>query len=116
MLRRFLAVLVLVCGAGVIYADSTDTYKKYIPEVHATLRARYELDTESGDARFQVRNARVNLNGYVTDFLSYFMRADFCDRGKFNVLDAYATFRPSSRVLVMMGQMRVPLSIDASRA
>ncbi|MDE6497488.1 MAG: porin, partial [Muribaculaceae bacterium] len=116
MLRRFLAILTLVSCVGAMRADSTDTYKKYIPEVHATLRARYELDTETGDARFQVRNARVNLNGYVTDFLSYFLRADFCDRGKVNVLDAFATFRPSSRLQVMMGQMRVPLSVDASRA
>lgn len=116
MLRRFLAVVMLVSSVGVMVADSTDTYRKYIPEVHATLRARYELDTELGDARFQVRNARVNLNGYVTDFLSYYLRADFCDRGKFSVLDAFATLRASSRLKVMMGQMRVPLSVDASRA
>ena len=116
MLRRFIAIMMLMQCIAAAAADTTATYKKYVPEVHATLRARYELATESGDARFQVRNARVNLNGYVTDFLSYFMRVDFCDRGKISVLDAFATVSPSSRLRVMLGQMRVPLSVDASRA
>ncbi len=115
-LRCIFVMLMLVHGIGMVAADSVAAYKKYIPEIHATLRARYELATESGDARFQVRNARVNLNGYVTDFLSYFMRVDFCNRGKVTVMDAYATLRPSERLQVMMGQMRVPLSVDPSRA
>lgn len=97
-------------------ADSTKTANKYIPEVHTTLRARYEVATADGDGRFQVRNARVNMKGYITDFLGYFLRADFCDRGNIKMLDAYAIFKPSKPVQVMFGQMRVPLSVDASRA
>ncbi len=107
------AMAMLPAGAAAADADSVS---RYIPEVHATLRTRYEVATESGEARFQVRNARVNMNGDVTDFLGYFLRADFCDRGSFKMLDAYAIFHPSQTVQVMLGQMRVPLSVDATRS
>ncbi|MDE6269421.1 MAG: hypothetical protein K2M12_01025, partial [Muribaculaceae bacterium] len=89
--------------------------RKYLPDVHATMRFQYELSTENGDAHFNVRNARVNIKGNVTDFLGYFMRVDFCDRGELVLRDAYAIISPSTRLKLMMGQMRVPLSVDASR-
>lgn len=97
-------------------ADSTRTRNKYIPELHATMRLQYEVSASDGAGRFNVRNARVNLKGNLTDFLGYFLRADFSDRGKFVMRDAYAIFTPSSRLKVMMGQMRVPLSVDATRS
>ncbi|MDE6453913.1 MAG: OprO/OprP family phosphate-selective porin [Muribaculaceae bacterium] len=117
--KRLLSIISAAAIAHAVTAapDSTSApYKKFLPEVHATLRARYELATESGDGRFQVRNARVNLNGSLTDFLGYYLRADFCDRGSFKMLDAYAIFKPDAHWRVMMGQMRVPLSVDASRS
>ena len=88
---RMLCAAMAMLPAGAAAADA-DSVSRYIPEVHATLRTRYEVATESGEARFQVRNARVNMNGDVTDFLGYFLRADFCDRGSFKMLDAYAIF------------------------
>ena len=104
------AVSMLTASAS----DSID-WKKYVPEVHATLRTRYELNTQDGSSRFQVRNARLNLKGKVTDFLGYYLRADFCDRGEFKMLDAYAIVTPVRGLNIMLGQMRVPLSVDGSR-
>lgn len=97
-------------------SDSISSLKKYLPEIHTTLRARYELSTADGTGRFQVRNARVNLKGNVSDYLGYFLRVDFCDRGTIRLQDAYGIFSPTSKWKIMMGQMRVPLSVDASRA
>ena len=37
----------------------------YIPQVHGTVRSRWELDTRSGDSRFRVRNARLSVGGYI---------------------------------------------------
>ena len=34
----------------------------YIPNIHGTVRPRFELDTESGDARFAMRNSRLSLD------------------------------------------------------
>jgi len=97
-------------------SDSISPAKKYLPEIHATLRARYEVSTADGSGRYQIRNARVNLKGNIADFLGYYLRADFCDKGKFKMLDAYAIFSPSKSLKIMAGQMRVPLSVDGSRS
>ncbi len=112
----FFLLSFFICANCAAAADSTASLKKYMPEVHATLRARYEISTADGDGRFQVRNARVNLKGNIADFLGYYFQADFCDRGSFRMLDAYAIFSPSKHVRIMAGQMRVPLSVDASRS
>lgn len=110
--------MALCCGFALTAtaSDSVKARSRYIPELHATMRLQYELSTEDGAGHFNVRNARVNLKGSLTDFLGYFLRADFSDRGKFVMRDAYAIFTPSGRVRLMMGQMRVPLSVDATRS
>lgn len=35
--------------------------KDYLPEVHGTIRAKYEYQTTMGAGRFEVRNARVSV-------------------------------------------------------
>lgn len=96
-------------------SDSHDL-KQYLPKIGAAIRTRYELDTENGSSRFQVRNARVRLSGQVGQKIDYFLQADLCDQGKFKMLDAYVSFRPDSHWRLMVGQSRVPFSPDATRA
>lgn len=115
-LRHFFAVSLLALAPCVHAQSASEDIKKYLPTVSATLRARAELSTETGEGRFQVRNARLSLKGSVTDWLGYTLQADFCDRGSFRMLDAYATLRPDSHWQLMLGQMRVPLSADATRS
>lgn len=45
--------------------------KEYLPEVHGTIRGKYELQTTNGMQRFQVRNARVSLDGKVLPVIAY---------------------------------------------
>ncbi|MDE5929308.1 MAG: hypothetical protein K2H03_02385, partial [Muribaculaceae bacterium] len=90
--------------------------RSYLPKIGAALRVRYELDTENGSSRFQVRNARVRLSGDISPKIDYFMQADFCDQGKIQMLDAYVGFKPDSRWHIIAGQSRVPFSPDATRA
>ena len=40
-----------------IFAEDFD----YIPKIHGTFRGKYELETEDGVSRFQVRNARMSV-------------------------------------------------------
>ena len=104
-------------AAATAPSDSVKPAFSYKPEFHGTLRARFEQTTEGKSAgRFQVRNARLSVGGKIAPILSYFVRADFCDKGKFSMLDAYATFSPSKTWKIVAGQSRIPFSVDASRA
>ena len=107
-----------ICATG--NANSTvkrvDDLRRYLPKIGAALRPRYELDTEHGSSRFQIRNARVRLSGTINSVVDYFMQTDFCDEGKIRMLDAYVGFRPDSRWYLQVGQTRVPFSVDAARS
>ena len=39
--------------------------------IHGTLRSKYEYQTSEGEGRFEVRNARVSVDGKLTDMVSY---------------------------------------------
>ena len=89
--------------------------KEYLPEVHGTIRGKYEVQTTNGMQRFQVRNARVSLDGKVLPVIAYKAEIDLSDEGSIKMLDAYARFVPNDTWNVTLGQMRVPFTIDAHR-
>ena len=90
--------------------------KEYLPEIHGTIRGKYELQTTNGMQRFQVRNARVSLDGKVLPVIAYKAEIDLSDEGSIKMLDAYARFVPNDTWNVTLGQMRVPFTIDAHRS
>ena len=90
--------------------------KEYLPEVHGTIRSKYELQTTTGEQRFQVRNARISLDGKVLPVIAYKAEIDLSDEGSIKMLDAYARFIPNDTWNITMGQMRVPFTIDAHRS
>ena len=79
--------------------------KEYLPEVHGTIRGKYELQTTNGMQRFQVRPV-----------IAYKAEIDLSDEGSIKMLDAYARFVPNDTWNVTLGQMRVPFTIDAHRS
>lgn len=87
----------------------------YIPEVHGVARARYEIDVDNGEGRFQVRNARVNLSGHIMPRLRYYLNTDFCDKGSVKVLDVWARVDIGRRWFVQAGQFRIPFGTDNFR-
>ena len=115
------AILVVVAAALPAWlfaadADAKTDIKKYIPEFHGTMRAFYQLSTTSGDSRFVVRNARLSAGGFVLPKVDYLLQVDFCDRGKIKLLDAYMRVAPAKGLQIYAGQMRVPFSVESSRA
>lgn len=86
------------------------------PEVHGTLRCKYEYQTDMGEGRFEVRNARVSLTGNVIDAVSYKAEIDLSDEGVIKMLDAYTRIVPFEGFSLTIGQMRVPFTIDAHRS
>lgn len=84
--------------------------------VHGTVRAKYEFQTAEKEGRFEVRNARVSLDGQVAPRVHYKAEADFSDEGRMRMLDAYARICLARSLDFSIGQMRVPFSIDAHRS
>lgn len=89
---------------------------KFEPNIHGTVRAKYEYQTEEGEGRFQVRNARVSLDGDLSDIVAYKAEIDLSDEGNIKMLDAYGRFKLRHDLKFTIGQMRVPFTIDAHRS
>lgn len=87
-----------------------------MPEIHGTVRAKYEYQTEEGEGRFLVRNARMSITGNVTPIVEYKAEIDFSDEGNIKMLDAYTRLKPVKNFNFTIGQMRVPFTIDAHRS
>lgn len=89
-----------------------------VPKIHGVIRTRYEGEWGDGDdwrQRFQVRNARVSIEGKVLRQLSYYVRVDACDRGTMKFLDAWAQWSLPRSWRIKVGQFRVPFGIDVFR-
>lgn len=103
-----------------LFLVGTDCYAEgdsisYIPDIHGVFRGRWELETKDGYSHFQVRNARVSIEGKVAPILSYMINTDLCDRGKILLLDAYATIAPIRGLAIKVGQYRMPFGIESFR-
>ena len=90
--------------------------KDFLPEIHGTIRGKYEYQTTMGAGRFEVRNARVSVTGNVLPIVAYKAEIDLSDEGSIKMLDAYARLFPAKGLTVTAGQMRVPFTIDAHRS
>lgn len=111
-LRQLLIIVLFACACIAGAASDSISYK---PDIHGVLRGRWELSTEDGSSRWQVRNARVNVGGRVAPIISYFVNVDVCDRGKFVFLDAWGRIEPVRGLGVQVGQFRMPCGTDNFR-
>lgn len=116
MLKRLsvISLLTLFSAIGANSQEKEDV--NYLPEVHGTLRAKYEYQIEEGENRFEVRTARLSVNGKVAKVVEYKAEVDLCNEGKIKMLDAYTRFRPFKGFAFTIGQMRIPFTIDAHRS
>lgn len=112
MKHALLSVLLLSSAACLQATDSIS----YVPQVHGVVRTRWEIETESGKSHFQVRHARVSLEGNAAPFLSYYVHADFCDKGSIKFLDGYLKANLTKGLYVQAGQFRMPFGVETFRA
>lgn len=77
------------------------------PEI--VFKGKYEINTETGESRFSIRNSRLGLNGNVNKFISYKFLLELSSDGKFNVLDLYAKINPAKGLSIIFGQCSIPL-------
>lgn len=99
-----------------MFICATVMAQDYKPSIHGTIRGKYEYQTDEGEGRFEVRNARVSITGNVTDYVSYKAEIDLSDEGEIKMLDAYTQITPLNKLNFTIGQMRVPFTIDAHRS
>ena len=114
-MKKVISTLIVVLYAISIVAQDRD-WKDYLPQVHGTLRGKYEYQTTTDEQRFQVRTARVSVSGNILPIVSYKAEIDLCDEGEIKMLDAYARITPLEGFYITIGQMRVPFTIDAHRS
>ena len=100
-------------------AQNTDNENEKVdltPQLHGTVRGKYEFQTDEGKGRFEVRNARLSVTGKVAKAVEYKAEIDLSDEGKIKMLDAYTRIKPFSGFAFTIGQFRVPFTIDAHRS
>lgn len=115
--KKFLLLALFAIFAVVPMSAQDDGDKvDRTPKIHGTIRGKYEYQTEEGEGRFQVRNARVSIEGNVTKVVSYKAEIDLSDEGRIKMLDAYTRLKPVRGLDFTIGQMRVPFTIDAHRS
>lgn len=110
------AVIILMLASSVFTMAAQEKKNSYIPEIHGTIRAKYEYETTLGKGRFEIRNARMSLDGKIIPIVRYKAEIDLSDEGQIRMLDAYVRLQPNERLKFTFGQMRVPFSIDAHRS
>lgn len=109
-------ILFLLCLTSPILADDDVDKVDMTPKIHGTIRGKYEFQTKEAEGRFQVRNARVSIEGNVAKIVSYKAEIDLSDEGQIKMLDAYTRLKPVRGLDFTIGQMRVPFTIDAHRS
>lgn len=95
--------------------DSLSEVKEKVslmPEFHGAVRPRWEIDTETGESRFEVRWARFTVGGKVAPRLSYFFQVDFCDQGAIKLNDAYVKLGITEYLQIQAGQFRMPFGTE----
>ena len=97
-------------------AEKNDADKATPVNIHGTIRSKYEYQTSEGEGRFEVRNARISVDGSLSPVITYKAEIDLCDEGKIKMLDAYTRLKPVRGLQFTIGQMRVPFTIDAHRS
>ena len=68
-------------GDGKMLDKQTMEFKDYLPEIHGTIRGKYEYQTETSESRFEVRNARFSVSGNVHPIVAYKAEIDLSDPG-----------------------------------
>ena len=115
MKKTLLVILgILSCYTSSMMAQKTNN--PYLPEIHGTIRAKYEYEPTVGKGRFEIRNARMSVEGKIIPIVRYKAEIDLSDEGAIKMLDAYVRLQPKEQLKFTFGQMRVPFSIDAHRS
>lgn len=97
-------------------SNARRNWPDWLPKLSGTFRGKWEWQPNEKENRFEVRTARVALDGFVVPIVEYRFEIDLSDEGRIRMLDAFAGVLPAKALELRIGQMRVPFSIDAHRS
>ena len=89
--------------------------QKFMPQIHGILRGKYEYEPDLNASRFEVRNARLSADGNMPIISSYKLEVDLCDESAIKMKDGWVRVNPVNTLRIILGQQRMPFSIDAHR-
>ncbi len=112
----FLFAFILLLTANAAQAQKDSVTRTFIPEIDGVIRAKFEYNSSTGKSRFEVRNARFMVTGYVTKVFNYKAEVDLSDEGQIKMLDAYVKFIPLKGLSFTLGQQKIPFSTDNLRS
>lgn len=92
----------------------TDAEKRayYKPKFSATLLCRYEFNPRLDAHHFQIRHARVGVNGDLHPMFSYHALADLAYGGKISIVCLLAHFKPVKGLTLTIGYDKLPFSTE----
>lgn len=99
----------MMCGG--VEAQTSE----FMPHVGGILRGKYEYEPDLNANRFEVRNARLAVDGNMPLRSSYKLEVDLCDESAIKMKDAWVRINPWRSLRFTIGQQRMPFSIDAHR-
>ena len=79
----FLAIVIM--SAPIITAQEISgsfLKSEYMPEIHGTIRAKYEYEPPIDKGRFEIRNARLSVEGKIIPIVRYKAEIDLSDEGQ----------------------------------
>lgn len=95
--------------------DEQTEKQKHVSLIHGILRGKYEYEHSLDASRFEVRNARLSVDGVLSLKSSYKLEVDLCDESQIKMKDAWVRVNPWKTFRATIGQQRMPFSIDAHR-
>lgn len=87
-MRKELFLLLWIVSCALTVSAQTD----YRPQVYGTLKVKFETCTDNGDHRFNVRNSRLGVHGYVSPNMRYAIQLELSSEGKLELLDTYVAY------------------------
>ncbi|MDE5881087.1 MAG: hypothetical protein K2H60_05100 [Muribaculaceae bacterium] len=87
------AVILFVFIICYIVTPNAQISNDYSPKIHGTIRAKYEYEPPIDKGRFEIRNARLSVEGKVIPIVRYKAEIDLSDEGKIKMLDVFAAYR-----------------------
>jgi len=111
---RTAAAVLLLCAPAKAMAQEA---KPFAPKLFGVLKTRFETDTQTGDLRFNINNARLGVKGEAggtAGLFRYQFQADLNSEGKLSILDTYVAFA-SGAFEVSLGQQLYHFGTELSR-
>ncbi len=100
---------------AVLFSTICSADNDYMPQFHGILRGKFEYEPGLDAFRFEVRNARLSVDGNLPLRSCYKLEVDFCDETEMKIKDAWVGICPWSTLSINIGNQRMPFTFDAHR-